>query len=301
MIGTLVCVSAHAEIGTLDCVLAHAENDTQDFVIEQPETTETMHDSAIQQSVNVGVADQDSKPTNKLSMESLSRSEYVSARAGAADALTQRREYAEEGSDLIKQCVLNCFQALNVTGGILRVIFDSGCTNHMLPLNNSMTDYRPYTGHVSLGDARVKLDIIGVGHTPLLKNVLHVPRLSFGLISIGRLTADEFIVVFHGSQVTVFYPSGEIFITGMQRYGSKLYFLSKDALSTLCGREVANSVFEGTPVSGTDLQNVELMNAADTQGDFEVHGSAPKRLRSATLGLNALELLHRRWGHASEH
>ena len=117
--------------------------------------------------------------------------------------------------------VVNCNLAVdlyceicNVVTTYLRVIFDSGCTNHMLPTNHSMFNYVKCRGGVKLGNQDMRLGIVGRGDTKLLTDVLHVPGLSFGLISIGQLDDMEFFILFARGQVHVLDSDGTLILHG---------------------------------------------------------------------------------------
>jgi len=70
----------------------------------------------------------------------------------------------------------------------ISIIIDSGATAHMLPTKECLYDYTTLRNvNVKLGDENVSLMVEGVGSNSLLSEVLHVPRLSFGLISVPQL------------------------------------------------------------------------------------------------------------------
>jgi hypothetical protein len=155
--------------------------------------------------------------------------------------------------------------------GVYNIIFDSGASRHMLYTNVSMYNYRGQGGKASLGD-KSTVDIAGKGDTDLISGVLHVPMLSYGLISISALDDKGCISLFRRGRVWVVSPTGEVVCSGTKR--DNLYHLDVRYREALFGeREV---------VDGSHL------------------AAAAKHLSSTTLGYNELELFHHRWGHAKE-
>jgi transposase InsO family protein len=163
----------------------------------------------------------------------------------------------------------------------LRIIFDSGASSHMLPVSAAMTNYRNASGVVTLGGKFVTLDITGRGDTPLLKDVLHVPQLSYGLISIGQCDSCNWITIFKEGRVVVYDYLGKVVLTGTK--SGNLYDLDTQYVDLLLGVRT----------------DVDTALAAHDSDPF-VTGSAQRRMIVPTQGYNVLELLHHRWGHASE-
>jgi hypothetical protein len=122
----------------------------------------------------------------------------------------------------------------------------------------------------------MQVPIVGKGDTDLLSGVLHLPKLSYGLISIARLDIERYISIFRNGRMWVVAPSGTLLCSGTQSKG--LYFLDERYREALLGGE------------------------GDVKDDAEY--AAPvrrgRRLPSATLGYNDLELLDMRWAHAKE-
>ena len=94
----------------------------------------------------------------------------------------------------------------------IRIIIDSGATSHMLPSKEYFRSYNEYTGEVALGDNSLRLPIIGIGNTSILNNVLHVPDLSMGLISISQLDTTGHVTLFKYSKVYIFNRNGRILL-----------------------------------------------------------------------------------------
>jgi len=82
----------------------------------------------------------------------------------------------------------------------------------MLPSKEYFTTYNEYNGEVALGDNSLKLPIIGIGNTSILNDVLHVPDLSMGLISISQLDTTGHVTLFKHSKVYI--------LIGMVAYSS---------------------------------------------------------------------------------
>jgi hypothetical protein len=166
--------------------------------------------------------------------------------------------------------------AAKTPGAALRIIFDSGATTHILPTRESMTNYRVKGGVVQLGDQSVELSVKGVGDTELLQDVLHVPRMSFGLISVSRLDQEGHISIFRNGRVWILDTAGTLVCTGTRN--KSLYFLDAKYHSQLLD-----------PVDDGGTQQTD---------DYDVHYAAlqvkAKRFKSTTAGFNDLELLHQR-------
>jgi hypothetical protein len=81
----------------------------------------------------------------------------------------------------------------------IKIIFDTGATQHIFPTKEIFYKYRkiPETANrfVTFGDGS-KQRIRGVGDTCLLKNVLYVPEVKLGIISIPQLDQMEYKCIF---------------------------------------------------------------------------------------------------------
>jgi hypothetical protein len=162
----------------------------------------------------------------------------------------------------------------------IRVIIDSGATSHMLPSKEYFTTYNEYNGEVALGDNSLKLPIIGIGNTSILNDVLHVPDLSMGLISISQLDTTGHVTLFKHSKVYIFNRNGRILFTGTKY--SSLYYLDSRYILRL-QNHIAN-----------------VVTRSGVNAEPKRNGTAPKRLVQTTFRSTPQDLLHRRWGHASE-
>ena len=162
----------------------------------------------------------------------------------------------------------------------IRIIIDSGATSHMLPSKEYFISYNEYNGEVALGDNSLRLPIIGIGNTSILNHVLHVPDLSMGLISISQLDSAGHVTLFKHSKVYIFNRNGRILFTGTKN--SSLYYLDTQYISRL----------------QSPLANV--VTRSGVKAEPGRNGTAPKRLVQTTFLSTPQDLLHRRWGHASE-
>ena len=75
-------------------------------------------------------------------------------------------------------------------------ILDSGATNHMTPLPTHFSTYSPCHSNKKISTVDGSLIIVAsqgnvqISPTIMLQNVLHIPKLSTGLISIQKLAKD---------------------------------------------------------------------------------------------------------------
>jgi hypothetical protein len=138
-------------------------------------------------------------------------------------------------------------------------IFDSGGSRHMCP-NIDYFDFlvKDY-GDISLGNGSI-IHSYGVGNVGMLKDVLYVPNLVVGLISVSELDEDGMSTTISGGKLVVNDNNGDVFLTGTKK--RKLYYLDSERI-----------------VDETELA-------------FIAEGSAPKRWKSQRLGGSELELLH---------
>jgi hypothetical protein len=173
-------------------------------------------------------------------------------------------------------------------------MIESGATDHMIPILSALNDFEAGGGEVKFGDNNLRLNILGRGDTPLLSQILLVEGLSFGLISISRLDREGNISIFEGGRVAVYDYCDDELLTGTLR--GNLYHLDDHYRDIL----LSNSTH---PDNSSDPEYAARASKVPVP-----HRSIPNvpisyihRPKSATIGLNLLELLHARWGHANEY
>ena len=170
--------------------------------------------------------------------------------------------------------------------GSIMIIIDSGATRHMVPWRWLFTSIREAVqGKVVLGSKSYSLRIEGVGKTGLtcLNNVLWVPELSMGLLSVTQLDREGCSSTFHNKECIVTHrASGEVVLRASLH--GNLYKVDREYMSVL------DSV-------ATEEVEEQAMVAEE---DARLRGSAQPRLTQMTDGLGGLDILHRRLGHISE-
>lgn len=139
------------------------------------------------------------------------------------DCFKWRAERGSQGQAL----QLNAGVALTVnTSGERSWIIDSGASHHMTGDKNTFNDYKRLVQPIpiTLGDGRpaegigqgsIKLTSYG-GEVVTLQDVLHVPSLSYNLISISRATAAGASVSFDKDEVLM-KKDGKVVIKGVKR------------------------------------------------------------------------------------
>ncbi|XP_071939839.1 uncharacterized protein [Coffea arabica] len=139
--------------------------------------------------------------------------------------------------------------AFSVLGNELRNVWilDSGATDHMTHISNKFKTYNPCPSNrkivVADGTTTTVAGIGDVQVTPnlILKNVLHVPRLSTNLVSVKKLAKDLAGSVIFDESCCDFQDRGSGKRIGLAKEHDRLYYLdtssqpefSKSALSTL--------------------------------------------------------------------
>ena len=161
------------------------------------------------------------------------------------------------------------------------VIFDSGATHHVLPDNPILSNVRAVSGHpgVRLGNGSV-LWIKCIADTPLLEDVLIVPDIQIGLISVSKLAAIEKFTTFAETTCTTIQNK----IVVMSGHVEKnLYMLDDQYYRTLISG------------SDTDYEGFDCYNCLVSE--FETHAVSHSYLPGAE---NELYDIHIRYGHLSE-
>jgi hypothetical protein len=124
------------------------------------------------------------------------------------------------------ECINLNRDLINYDGIVTNVgyIIDSGATSHMSPYINEFKNFRPEISQVKLGNNKIILSK-GRGETDLLKNVMYIPDLKHGLISISKLDQDGFLTIFKDGKVEITDEYGQLAIHGDLKNG--LYHLSQ--------------------------------------------------------------------------
>ena len=123
----------------------------------------------------------------------------------------------DEGEDGLT--TFDAAMLVNVDGfgqGTQTELYDSGASRHMSPYRDHFENYVPiapksitaadkrYFQAIGKGDLRIKIPN-GTGTTTvLLKNVLHCPDMGLTLVSIGKITAAGYKVIFRGPTCRIY-------------------------------------------------------------------------------------------------
>jgi hypothetical protein len=134
----------------------------------------------------------------------------------------------------------------------IEFIFDSGGSRHMCPDIDYFDFLVKEYGDISLGNGSI-IHSYGIGDIGILKNVLYVPNLVVGLISVGELDDCGMTTMINQGRVVVNDEHGEVFLTGTKK--RKLYYL-----------------------------DATMKEDDQTELAFLADGSAPKRWKSQKLG-----------------
>ena len=114
---------------------------------------------------------------------------------------------------------------VNVEGsaeGIQTELYDSGASRHMSPYRDHFENYvrimpkaiaaadKRYFQAVGKGDLHIKIPTGSETTTVLLKDVLHCPDMGLTLVSIGKITAAGYKVIFRGPTCKIFDPRDKV-------------------------------------------------------------------------------------------
>ena len=142
------------------------------------------------------------------------------------------------------------------------IIIDSGCTAHMMPYRDGITrGFHVVGGNVMLGNNH-KLAIRGIGGTNIkqLRNILWVPDLNIGLISVSVLDKHGYNTIIQNGQCTVYDNAGMKILVATVR--DKLYYLDEEYMNMLFGNEYLSLTTEFTCKDDMKLKenNIEENN-----------------------------------------
>lgn len=212
----------------------------------------------------------------------------------------------------------------------IRILIDSGASSHMVPFEKILLNKRGYSGNIRMADNETSIGIEAIGETTNLSDIYLVPNLSFGLISIGKLDDEDRVCYFRKGRFYCYDSDGNIIFTGTKRNG--LYFLDDEYILQMlidsldpalqrkhkmkCERfqawsETGNLSIEEYLEITKQIDREAIERALELRDDdrFElalpvresgIEGSASRRPIYVQHGFNPLEILHNRWGHASE-
>ena len=155
---------------------------------------------------------------------------------------------------------------------------DSGASAHMTPWLDDLYITDECNTIVRLADnSTTHAKYRGKLKHILLDNVLYIPSLVNGLISVSKLDRDGCTCIARGGTMIVINPEGSILIKG-----------------TL----VSGGLYEIADISDNDM----ICNQVEENKEKidPVIGMWKWRKSKSILGLNPLEILHKRWGHLSE-
>jgi hypothetical protein len=168
-----------------------------------------------------------------------------------------------------------------------KIIIDSGASSHCIPWEDWFKRIRNYNGTAQLGTDQ-EISILGFGATNLFDRVLYIPDLRIGVISTGQFDRENgYSTEFKNGRVKILGRNGKIILTGTINKNSRLYYLDHVYKKILDGEDV----IPHPRISSTAILFPLVTN---------VKGSANRRLSSAQRNRSILDLLHLRWGHASE-
>jgi hypothetical protein len=190
----------------------------------------------------------------------------------------------------------------------------------MTPYVKCLVDCHTISGNVYLGNNK-PLVITGSGDTriSILNNMLLVPELVFGLISIPKLDEYGCITVIDSGKITVSDVNGDVVLTGNLQ--NNIYHLDNKYLGELLNgnkvfmtrnKALANPHYTSEQIS--EMLNYETDDDIEpntepvvselpiipTQDKEFIKGNAPVKPSSTIIGLNPLEVLHNTYGHLSE-
>ena len=194
----------------------------------------------------------------------------------------------------------------------IRYVIDSGATGHITPWREHLTDYIEQKGAISYPDGGTSR-YYGYGTLYGIERVYWVPDVKEGLLSIPKLDREGWSCTSGKGVMELYDQFGRLRLRGYLK--DRLYYL--DYINLVRGGVASNQFIYSTteqpltisikpnitqnPVQNT-TNNKRSSSSSDSQHTrqdiINTQGSAPKKLKSAILGLNPLERLHIRMNHA---
>jgi hypothetical protein len=146
---------------------------------------------------------------------------------------------------------------------IIRLIVDSGASTHMIPYIIMLCKLRSARGNVVLGNKQ-RLPIAGISDTNIsnITEVLYVPSLSIGVLSVGKFDRDGCTTTLGGGVGIVRDKDGEVVLTcTLARDG--LYDVDPLYMNWLvgCDRNVYHNVSQQILDSHSNTSNTILVDA----------------------------------------
>ncbi|KAJ1403091.1 hypothetical protein B484DRAFT_470466, partial [Ochromonadaceae sp. CCMP2298] len=239
---------------------------------------------------------------------------HVCFDSGYADGY---RPAADRACPVIEQC-------LAILAQKKEEIMDSGCTSHTSrAVVNDLTDFVEGVEYMSLGNAKYRVKSEGRGVRGMLKNVMWTPEMSYSMVNVPCLDLSGQLVVFGRSRCRVLIadvcdellaivdalPAHETLMTAT--LNGKLYHVDDTerevSAATVGGtvrkaRHVHSVGFERTPSTAREHPAVAATPVPYVFGkdSAAIKGSKGTVRPGSTAGLNPLQLLHIRSGHASK-
>jgi hypothetical protein len=178
----------------------------------------------------------------------------------------------------------------------------------MLPYRSAIVrDYKDAGGSVMLGN-NTKLKIYGIGGTriQMLQDVLYVPGLTLGLISIAVLDKNGYIIDFSKGICTVYNQAKSILLRATLK--ERLYYLDKEYLDEIFCSSTHNALTTMNNNLYHTKQNKnknkeENKNKEDKYNNYNAsitNNLAHYICNNVISDYNPLQELHRAWGHVSE-
>jgi hypothetical protein len=118
----------------------------------------------------------------------------------------------------------------------------------MLPDGRCLINILTYGGNIRLGDYSKTVPIQGKGNTHIdnIRDVLYVPSLSIGLLSVSQFDLLGFVTVFAHGRVCVYSPCNDLLLTGTLI--DNLYYMDSEYVDKLYGSYAP--VTKLTPMGG---------------------------------------------------
>ncbi|KAJ1405074.1 hypothetical protein B484DRAFT_469847, partial [Ochromonadaceae sp. CCMP2298] len=184
-------------------------------------------------------------------------------------------------------------------------IVDSGCTAHCSGQSeNELEGFVSRSESISLGNAEHRVESFGRGDLGPLTKVMWAPGMSFSMVSVSALDTLGSYAVFGGGKCVITQPSASAAIAAamgeLEPEGTlltatlrrRLYHVDMDSFG-----EEAMAPAEASRGSGIAPSEAPYTFGANRR---EIKGSFGSTRPGSTAGLNALQLLHLRTGHASK-